>query len=516
MSDNTGIDYLDATWNPIIMRCDRVGTGCANCWHLPMAKRHAANPTRPESHRAAYSGGPFVLSETALTLPMKWKKPRRIGVQFMGDLYHKDVPFEWIDRVKAVEALCPQHTFIELTKRPERMAEYFAGKPYARVLVEAREAEGGDHSWNSVLGWPLPNVLLGTSVENQQAADERIPHLLNCPAAVRFLSCEPLLGSVDLSKYIGYNPMYETTNERRRALRRGTDGPLSDSGQRGCMEDRRVAREQMERTAIIASNQPTEGRTPSRKLHAGEVDEGVSPHSLHGSPISVATLQRINPRGDAGESRERGQAGQPPTESRTGDTEREQKTLLQGGNIGRVRPEEPSGEADRFASSGNSDHVPVGSKDTEANRNAVSRRTSNGVEDCSRGQAEEAARTHRELHASTQSRNEGEELGHRQIHLVIVGGESGPKARPCNVEWIRSIVEQCKAAEAACFVKQVGAYPVDPESSVAHTVAESRCWPSAKEGRHGRIMLKSAKGGDMREWPEDLRVRQLPETPKIG
>jgi protein gp37 len=206
MSDNTGIDYLDATWNPIIMRCDRVGTGCANCWHLPMAKRHAANPTRPESHRAAYSGGPFVLSETALTLPMKWKKPRRIGVQFMGDLYHKDVPFEWIDRVKAVEALCPQHTFIELTKRPERMAEYLSDREsWVAQAVMARDYADGvdfDASDASLSAWPLPNVHLGTSIENQEAADERIPHLLKCPAAVRFLSVEPMLGPINLTPHM--------------------------------------------------------------------------------------------------------------------------------------------------------------------------------------------------------------------------------------------------------------------------------------------------------------------------
>lgn len=154
--------------------------------------------------------------------PLSWKKPRRVFVNSMSDLFHEDVPFEFVDRVFAVMALCPQHTFQVLTKRPERMAQYLllsGGKVNGKTLereghvgLEAMgitfdaQAAGMKHVGRGVtlhrdgelVKWPLPNVWLGTSVEDQSRADERIPHLLRCPAAVRFLSCEPLIGPVDL------------------------------------------------------------------------------------------------------------------------------------------------------------------------------------------------------------------------------------------------------------------------------------------------------------------------------
>jgi protein gp37 len=161
-------------------------------------------------------------TDNTITIPLRRRKPTVFSVNPDSDLFHEGVPFEYIDRVFAVMALCPQHTFQVLTKRPERMAEY--------LLAENREAHPSapdqfspmateDHvEYEADLGgyavgernivvrmevlrdwqWPLSNVQLGTSVENQAAADERIPHLLRCPAALRFLSCEPLLGAVTI------------------------------------------------------------------------------------------------------------------------------------------------------------------------------------------------------------------------------------------------------------------------------------------------------------------------------
>jgi protein gp37 len=114
-----------------------------------------------------------------LEKPLSWKKPRRIFVCSMSDLFYESVPDEWIAKVFAVMALCPQHTFQVLTKRPERMREYLVER------CKARE--------------PLPNVWIGCTVEDQQRADERIPVLLETPAAKRFVSCEPLLGPVNFS-----------------------------------------------------------------------------------------------------------------------------------------------------------------------------------------------------------------------------------------------------------------------------------------------------------------------------
>ena len=141
-----------------------------------------------------------VENETALLLPLRKRKPTFIAN--IGDLFHKEVPFEFIDKVFAVMALCPQHTFQILTKRPERMAEYTFKYATADRWHKAAWHMGitRESIYEVENRWvnPLPQVWLGTSCENQETADERIPHLLKCPAAVRFMSCEPLLGEIDL------------------------------------------------------------------------------------------------------------------------------------------------------------------------------------------------------------------------------------------------------------------------------------------------------------------------------
>jgi protein gp37 len=149
--------------------------------------------------------------------PLSWKKPRRIFVNSMSDLFHDDMPVEVIDQVFAVMALCPQHTFQVLTKRFSRMRDYCLDRKMPERVGEQMGVIGGDEreGWYAPVcdgkrGWveasmPLPNVWLGASVENQEAADYRIPALLETPAAVRFLSCEPLLGPIVFSKVPGFN-----------------------------------------------------------------------------------------------------------------------------------------------------------------------------------------------------------------------------------------------------------------------------------------------------------------------
>lgn len=316
MSTNSSIQWTDATWNPIV-GCSRVSAGCRNCYAETMAGRLAAMNQRayqevvksPDGYSLRYGpkstwNGKTFLVESALTQPLHWKKPRRVFVCSMSDLFHEANPFGWIDKVFAVMALCPQHTFQVLTKRPERLAKY----------VDRMEGEIVDLAQ---VPWPLPNVWLGTSVENQKAADERIPHLLRCRAAVRFLSVEPMLWFVDLT--------------------------------------------------------------------------------------------RISLGADSGDC------------------------------LNHVATDIWTGAGDK-------------------------------------------------------KRNWG------GVHWVIVGGESGPKARPCNVEWVRSIVCQCKAAGVPVFVKQLGAAPFDTGCAVGMYSAR----------------MKDQKGGDIAEWPEDLRVREFPKTTDHG
>ena len=210
---DTSIEWTDVTWNPV-SGCTRASAGCDHCYAVTMTRRLEAmgqekysGLTSVNQRGDRHFNGVVRVHEDALTIPLGWKKPRKVFVNSMSDLFHKDVPFEFIDRVFAVMALCPQHTFQILTKRPERMAEYFSRSDVRAevgtiALVNALRMGRKDADDFRQIRWPLPNVWLGTSVENQQTADERIPHLLKVPASVRFLSCEPLLDRVDLRYYL--------------------------------------------------------------------------------------------------------------------------------------------------------------------------------------------------------------------------------------------------------------------------------------------------------------------------
>jgi protein gp37 len=186
--------------------------------------------------------GRINFDENALLEPLKWKKPQRVFVNSMSDLFHEDVPFDFIDKVFAVMALTPHITYQLLTKRPERMEEYFNGLEKSGLV--ANWGHGSlQFLWNSRLkekhvliyeaGFPLPNVWLGTTIENQAEADKRIPHLLNCPAAVRFVSCEPLVGKVDLWKSVamatvGPNRTFTPAHEIHWVIAGGESGPNAE------------------------------------------------------------------------------------------------------------------------------------------------------------------------------------------------------------------------------------------------------------------------------------------------
>jgi len=311
MSDHTHIQWTDATWNPVT-GCSVVSAGCRHCYAMRLAGgRLRHHPSRAGLTRATSAGpvwtGEVRLNEGWLDQPLRWRNPRRIFVCAHGDLFHPAVPDEWIDRVFAVMALALQHTFQVLTKRPERALAYFIGRnshlAMTRCFQNFREYQ------RPVGPWPLPNIWLGVSVEDQDTADERIPLLLQTPAAVRFVSAEPLLGPV-------------------------------------------------------------------------------------GFPFA-----RI-------------------------------------------------------------------------------------------GEWNSLARQHGQEYAAT------------ALDWVIVGGESGPRARPCGVGWVRSIVEQCRAASVPCFVKQLGASPVEDGCEPGHV------WVGRAPQSLRRIADRA--GSDPAEWPADLNVREFP------
>jgi len=323
------IEWTDRTWNPV-RGCTRISPGCEHCYAERTAARFSG-PGKPYDGlvRLGPNGprwtGKVRLVPSALADVLSWRRPVRVFVNSMSDLFHEGLADEEIAAVFGVMAACPHLTFQVLTKRAERMARWFerAGREDAGFIRDA--AVGSvpvEHAFARGPGifrpttWPLPNVWLGVSVEDQQRADERIPHLLRTPAAVRFLSCEPLLGPLELDDLV--------------------------------------------------------------------VDDG-RPGEWHVNALDAEGL---------------------------------------------------------------------GAEDDDAFKGAT-------------------------------------------VDWVIVGGESGPGARPFDLGWARSLVEQCRSAGVACFVKQLG----------RELTGE---WHPAV----GKILtpprLGDPKGGDPDEWPEDLRVREWP------
>lgn len=332
----TSIEWTDETWNPIT-GCTKVSAGCKNCYAEKVADRFWGDRKFTDVQTHA----------DRLDQPLRWRRPRRVFVNSMSELFHDAVPDAFIDRVFAVMALAPQHTFQVLTKRPGRMLKWFTGGSRPNIDVYNAAADLLTHDGGTIdfsrmpldmahtrssggTWWPLPNVWLGVSVEDQRAADERIPLLLQTPAVVRFLSCEPLLGPVDLHQIANH------------------DG-----------------------------------------LHASALQQ-----------------------------------------------------------------------------------------------------------------------QHDDCFYQFDSR----------VDWVIVGGESGPGARPCDVAWIRSLVQQCKGAGTACFVKQMGtraglAWTSKAGGREFRDIYTRDCgfWPPEAGDEHAWILrMKDRKGGDPAEWPEDLRVREFP------
>jgi protein gp37 len=300
VGNDTKIQWTDRTWNPT-RGCRRVSPGCEACYAERHAFRHSG-PGRPyEGIVTLGKHGPRWTGDTRfvggkLDEPMRWPKPSKVFVDSMSDLFYEGFTDTEIAAVFGVMAACPQHTFQVLTKRPQRAREWFAQADWVSCAAAATYS-ASKRSFRTTGPWPLPNVWLGVSVEDQQRADERIPVLLELPAAVRFVSAEPLLGPVALGLNLGI--------------------PLKDGTRWG------------------------------------------------------------------------------------------------------------------------------GSKPL--------------------------------------------------IDWVIVGGESGPGARPMDLAWARQLVRHCAHAGVPCFVKQLGAAPV-----------------AGAPAERGLLQLADRKGGDMAEWPTDLRVRQFP------
>lgn len=317
----SGIEWTDVTWNPV-RGCSRVSAGCEHCYAETVARRFSGpgQPYHGLTNRHGAWNGQIMLVPEKLTDPLRWRKPRRIFVNSMSDLFHEAVPEGFIARVFHTMARTPQHTYQILTKRPGRMGEVV---PRVRALVERGWPQEPPRHWYHAPARPAwGHVWLGVSVEDQATADERIPLLLGTPAAVRFVSYEPALGPVKFGQSLCGH----------RQARGFTDGP--------------------------------------------------------------------------------------------------------------------------------------------------------------------------------------------RVDWLIVGGESGPGARPCDVQWIRSAVQQCRDSSVPVFVKQLGAKPsgwcrnvlLDDSGAVDYPHGFCDNYESSESGHCGDrcVFLAHRKGGDPAEWPEDLHAREWP------
>ncbi len=264
MSQATPIEWTDFSWN-FLRGCSRVSEGCARCYAERQAIRHAGPGGPYEGLVKSTAKGPRWTGEVSfhediLLQPLKRKKPTKYFVNSMSDLFHEKVKDAWLDKAFAVMALTPQHTYQILTKRPERMLEYLTANTQVsnalafqtanarimmRVFSTLSAAKSPLNQWQRLIKdglfiemepevfwfakWPLPNVWLGVSCEDQKTADERIPILLDTPAAVRWVSAEPLLGPVDLTHYLHtrylHGGPYHETERLDWAVVGGESGP---------------------------------------------------------------------------------------------------------------------------------------------------------------------------------------------------------------------------------------------------------------------------------------------------
>ena len=391
------------------------------------------------------------------------------------------MPIAWLADMLDVIRRCPNLDWLLLTKRPEN----FFGRMGRAYDHATRHSQDDDfktwlRSWGAKHEAPS-NIWLGTSVENQEQADKRIPALLKIPAKVRFLSMEPLLSSVDLLLYL---------HDRKRIdiSRTGSHRSILSGHAGACVETHpNDGREQGGRSvARISASAVTGGDKLVRE--AGLSEDNVQPQScsqgglrapncMDGSQsLGYTEFPGSQPQG-------RKQKEQPSVELGAGNKIAKRGALLPHAgqeSESAIRGDEHVKQAELESSNRDSQY------EREARSDAIGQDVQSESKDNFRDSTTE-------------------DMDSRLISWVIIGGESGTDARPCNVEWIRSVVKQCKASEVACFVKQIGANAVitpqgyDPVSG--HTFR-----PMPMFG------FKDKKGGDLSEWPEDLRVRQFPEV----
>jgi len=404
----TKIEWATDVWNPTV-GCTKVSAGCKNCY----AERDYGH-WFPDVDFSKVQ-----LKPERLQQPFHWKKPRRIFVDSVSDLFHKDVPDEFIQQVFTVMISATWHIFMILTKRPKRMFEII----------------------NRYKAYQSENIWLGVSIEDQKTADERIPLLLQTPAAVRFLSCEPLLELIDLSPYLGYTANigetgYEQSNERRNII------PI---GYKQGMEDRQVG-SNMER------GKENRAQVSQRIFTSSENGKRLAINNRC-SQISLLSFQGENTSRNNDQSFERDKERQQTRKLGISYIFKESTPCISNGFEGSERGEESSIEIDESTSRTNKESILRGKYHTRKIGERIWGSLSDNFQNSEGGITNETTRNGNGLYTKTQTQKQ-ETQQERSIHLVIVGCESGPAARPMDLDWARSLRDQCQVAGVPFFLKQ--------------------------------------------------------------
>jgi len=439
MSGQTGIEWCEATWN-LVTGCTKVSEGCRNCWACRLAATRLRDHPRYRGLAEMRDGTPEWTGEVRLhpellDQPLRWRKPRRIFVCSQADLFHKAVPGKFIDEVLVMMASAGWHSFLVLTKRPKRMLECLHNPAMGTYIWDRANRTHGPFIGEP---WPLPNVWVGVSVEDQKTADELIPLLLQTPAMVRWVSVEPLLGAIDLLKWLRGNKANDRSRESISCVRCGRSFLDRPTGQN--LEAPKIDRGQ---SREIASSALLEGTVGSAK--GGEVKFGRIPNShVFGQDTQAQSLcpscrldgsqQGGHSKRNAGEPQERGARRYKAGESGSLDGVGEYDSRNQGAGQeaqSTERRAQPLGEA----------HQGTGGQGTITCREDVP------VPD---------SRHRRGKTADDLECHQPQNLDTPYLNWLVAGGESGPNARPSHPDWFRTVRDQCQAAGVPFFFKQWG------------------------------------------------------------
>lgn len=480
MGDTT-IAWTDKVWN-CLRGCSKVSAGCKNCYAEKMAARFCG-PGSPFSGTIGLDRkwtGKIRLAPHKLDEPLRWRKPRRIFVASMSDPFHDGVPDEFLDQVFAVMALADWHSFQLLTKRAERMRSYLTdpATPY-RVLraIDALDVDramaGVAEEWRRPVDFSAYEVSNFGNVRRGGRSLVLVPH----PRGYRQVGLS-VAGKV-------------STVLVHRLVLQAFDRPA------------REGEEVAHRNADKADNRLANIRWATKVENMAD----ASRHGTAGVWMKARATLTLGEAEDIRAARRRGEK-LITIAARYGATKQQVSAIALGKIFNPPPIEWPLPSVHLYVSASNQEtadeRIPI-LLDTPAAVRGVSLEPLLGAVDLTRVAYKGGGGTHldvlRGLHGVPDLwRGPGKRLDH-----VIVGGESGPGARPCDVAWVRSTVEQCKAARVPCFAKQLGVLP---------GISTSEAAACKRKGEPGRwyLRLKHPKGGDPSEWPADLRVQEMPEV----